>query len=165
MIGPMGVVKVCRDCGEEYRPDVLSCADCGGELEVRYEEERTAWPGRQEPSPAPDPRPAGDYQPIAWSGLAAELTPLADRLVEARIPFYLRPQESERGPGAAGYEISVRQEERDAALREMAALTAGVATTPAPASEARQCPACAHELTAAALECPDCGLTVGDEVE
>ena len=102
MIGPMEVVKVCRECGEEYRPDILSCADCGGELEVRYEGERTGWPARQEPGPAPDPRPAGDYQPIAWSGLAVELTPLADRLVEAGIPFYLRPRESERGSGAAG---------------------------------------------------------------
>ena len=24
-------VRVCRECGEEYRPDILVCADCGGE--------------------------------------------------------------------------------------------------------------------------------------
>ena len=36
-------VRVCRDCGEEYRPEIVRCADCGGELEDRYEagEERS----------------------------------------------------------------------------------------------------------------------------
>jgi hypothetical protein len=58
----------------------------------------------------------------------------------------------------------VRQEERDEALREMAALKAEPAVTP-PASAAPHCPACGHDLTAAALECPDCGLAVGDEAE
>ena len=29
-------VRVCRDCGEEYRPEIAVCADCGGELEDVY---------------------------------------------------------------------------------------------------------------------------------
>ena len=32
-------VRVCRECGEEYRPEIVRCADCGGELEDRYEGE------------------------------------------------------------------------------------------------------------------------------
>jgi hypothetical protein len=162
----MEVVKVCRECREEYRPEILRCADCGGELEVRYEAERGSWPAAEQAGPAPDPRPPGDYQPIAWSGLAADLTALADRLVEADIPFYLRPRPSEAGAGSAGYEISVRQEEREAALRELAAGTPpDQAVAAAPSSEAQLCPACGHALAAGAVECPDCGLAVGDTAD
>ena len=32
-------IRVCRECGEEYRPHIVSCADCGGELEDVYEDE------------------------------------------------------------------------------------------------------------------------------
>ena len=161
----MQVVKVCRDCGEEYRPEILSCADCGGELEVRYEEQRPAWPTRAAAPAAQDARPAGDYQPIAWSARATELTPLADRLVEAGIPFYLRPRDSDAGAGAAGYEIRIRQEEREAALREIEALKPA-APAPAPTGAGSQsCPACGHGLGQAAVECPDCGLVIGDAPE
>jgi len=41
-------VRVCRECGEEYRPDVLVCADCGGELEARRADEPLARPPAQE---------------------------------------------------------------------------------------------------------------------
>jgi hypothetical protein len=167
------IVKVCRDCGEEYRPDVLRCADCGGELVARSEQERDAWPAPESQASAaepPDPRPAGDYQPIAWGLHAAELAPLADRLVEAQIPFYLRPRDAD-GERASGYEIRVRTEERDAALREIEelerALRAAEGLAPAPGSGegARQCPACGHALPEQAAECPDCGLAVGHASE
>ena len=29
-------VRVCVECGEEYRPEVAQCADCGGDLEDRH---------------------------------------------------------------------------------------------------------------------------------
>ena len=32
-------VRVCRDCGEEYRPEIAICADCGGELVSQWEDE------------------------------------------------------------------------------------------------------------------------------
>lgn len=156
----MDLVKVCRDCGEEYRPEVLRCADCGGELEARYESERRSWPRpARQALPAADARPGGDYRPIAWSARAADLTSLADRLVEAGVPFYLRPREAAAGEGPVGYEIRVRQEEREAALRELEALTPAA---PAPAREATSCPACGHALGPAAAECPDCGLALGE---
>jgi hypothetical protein len=162
----MQAVKICRECGEEFRPEILRCTDCGGELETRFEEDGTAWPSPQDREEiVPDPRPAGDYQPIAWSGHAAELTPLADRLVEAGIPFYLRPRASEAGQGAAGYEVRVRQEEREAALREMAALGPAAAGSPEGGKGPESCPACGHALTQGALECPDCGLAVGEPPE
>lgn len=173
------IVKVCRDCGEEYRPEILRCADCGGELEARMEEERAAWPGParlQEPRET-DPRPAGDYRSILWNAYAAELTPLADRLMAAEIPFYLRPRLVEGG-GVSGYEIRVRQEERERALREIEALQRGapgsdedVAAPSPPAGEdgstGRQlrCPACGASLAHTVAECPDCGLALAGEVE
>ena len=49
-------VRVCRECGEEYRPEVVRCADCGGELEDRFEGEEE---GRRPPGPgARQPRPS-----------------------------------------------------------------------------------------------------------
>lgn len=175
------IVKVCRECGEEYRPEILRCADCGGELEARLEEERAAWPEPAGGGPAPpaeDWRPAGDYQPIAWSPHPSELTGLADRLLEAGIPFYLRPRE---GVGrASAYEIRVREEEREAALELLeaagpspapesvdAGLTHTGSASPSRASGATRpcCPACGHSLAEGAAECPECGLAVGDVTE
>ena len=46
-------VRVCRDCGEEYRPEVVRCADCGGVLEYRFEGEP-----EEEDVMARPPRPA-----------------------------------------------------------------------------------------------------------
>jgi hypothetical protein len=161
----MQVVKVCRECGEEYRPDILRCADCGGELEARYEEERTSWPKPGEAAAVADTRPAGDYQPIAWRPTARELTPLADRLVALAIPFYLRPSASEAGEGAAGYELRVRQEEREAALRELAGFEPVPRIHSADAQgegETSDCPACGHVVQKQAAECPECGLALGD---
>lgn len=161
----MLVVKICRDCGEEYRPEILSCAECGGELEARYEEDRADWRTPAAASAVPDLRPPGDYQPIAWSTHAAELTPLADRLVEAGIPFYLRPRDTDAGAGAAGYEIRTRQEEREAALREIEALKPAAPVPDSPGAASPSCPACGHGLGQAAVECPDCGLVLGDASE
>lgn len=145
------------------------------------EEERAAWPQRDRRSepPAADWRPAGDYQPILWREYAADLTRLADRLVAAGVPFYLRPREVEDGR-TAGYEIRVRQEERELALRELEALQRAGSADPAaevarpiddngaapagpPAStESRPgCPACGAAVTVGAAECPDCGLVLG----
>ena len=171
------IVKVCLDCGEEYRPDILTCADCGGELEPRDDEARASWsaPGG-EPRGEPDDRPPGDYLPVSWSAYASELTPLADRLVACAIPFYLRPRLAEGG-APSGYEIRVRQEERERALREVAALRRDGALAPgeglappAPAGEAddagrpTSCPACGAGLSEHAAECPDCGLAFDGEV-
>ena len=42
-------VRVCRECGEEYRPEVVRCADCGGELEDRFEGEGAESPPPRRP--------------------------------------------------------------------------------------------------------------------
>lgn len=173
------IVKVCRDCGEEYRPEILTCADCGGELEPRLEEDRARWAergARDVPSGESDPRPPGDYRPVLWSAYASDLTPLADRLVAEEIPFYLRPRLAEGG-APSGYEIRVRQDERARALREVEALRQEGALAsgeglapPAPsgddeaAGQPARCPACGAPLAAGATECPDCGLAFDGEV-
>ena len=74
-------VRVCRECGEEYRPDVLVCADCGGELETRRADEPLA-------RPAPEPPPTTElegYRPVYTGSRAMDLVPLCDRLREAAI--------------------------------------------------------------------------------
>ena len=72
-------VRVCRDCGEEYRPEIVRCADCGGELEDRYEGETDESPSlrrrrsrggraRRLSRPLPDPargRPRADGRAAA----------------------------------------------------------------------------------------------------
>jgi hypothetical protein len=110
------IVKVCRDCGEEYRPEIERCADCGGELVAGDLAEDGHPRSRSGPdAEAEDDRPPGDYRPIAWAATAAELTRRADALVEAGLPFYLRPRESSPGE-RSGYEIRVRREEWPQAL-------------------------------------------------
>ena len=37
-------VRVCVECGEEYRPEIAVCADCGGALEDRRDDiEQAGW--------------------------------------------------------------------------------------------------------------------------
>ena len=144
-------VRVCVECGEEYRPEIATCADCGGLLEDRHgDEERTR-------APAFDGEPgvAEDESALVESVLSAErasaLTDSADRLMEAGIPFRLRPAR-----GGHGYHLLVAEGDRERALKAL-----GIA------ADAREgeCPACGTRLTAGAAECAECGLAVGDEPE
>ena len=145
-------VRVCVECGEEYRPEIVACADCGGRLEDRHEDEdRTALP-------APEPHDGGlepdaeFTESILHSEKAIDLTPEADRLVEAGIAFRLRPART------AGYRLLVAAPDRDRAL----ALLGLLADEGAQGSDG-SCPACGTRLPAGVLECPECGLTVGDD--
>ena len=148
-------VRVCTDCGEEYRPDILICADCGGALEDRFEETSTA--GAPEPEP---PRISGPQHRLYSATEAADLEPLARRLGAVGIPFAVR--------GAVhSYQLLVGEGDRDRADEalkdllpaEIPELTAGFD----PERGYARCPACGTDLAQGATACPECGLVVGTE--
>jgi hypothetical protein len=160
-------VRVCRDCGEEYRPGVLECADCGGELEDRFEGGPEAAPAGARPEPAPAPV---DYRAVFVTHRAADLVPMAERLREADVEYRLAevPGTAEGAP--ARYGLFVKGEAAAAALTALADIVApheGAAAVPAleTAFDVEQgyleCPACGTRRTAGTAECPECGLVLG----
>lgn len=163
-------VRVCRDCGEEYRPEIAVCADCGGALEDRYEDE--GGPRLSAPLPEPPTPPGADlvgYRAVFVTGHAPALVPLAERLGEAGIGFRLHESPKDPRATAASFSLLVRDEDGSRALRALAPLIDGSEETDrlhAVESEFvggayRRCPACATELPAGGVECPGCGLGLG----
>lgn len=145
-------VRVCAECGEEYRPEITVCADCGGRLEDRHDDgERTVLPAVETATGGP-PSDAEFTETIFHAEKATDLTGEADRLVEAGITFRLRP-----APGA-GYRLLVTAADRDRALSALGLL----ADEGARGSE-RPCPACQTMLPPGAVDCPECGLAAGDD--
>lgn len=168
-------VRVCRDCGEEYRPDIVTCADCGGELEDRFLGDEAA----SEPAPAPEAAvPAGpdlsQHRPVFSSAQARDLVPLAETLKQVGIAFHLLESPAEEEGRAASYSLLVHEDDAAAALGSLSPLLlAGEAGEAAAGLETHfeegrgyvRCPACGHEQAAGALECPECGLAFGAEGE
>jgi hypothetical protein len=147
-------IRVCRECGEEYRPEVAVCADCGGVLGDRYEEEGAPHqPSVPEPAASAPPATA-DLRAIASGPRAADLEPLARRLGAAQIPFAVRGS-------SQLFELLVGKPDLERALTELAPLGDAPGSSEAPEGTG-QCPACGFALRPGATECPDCGLAVGD---
>ena len=145
-------VRVCGDCGEEYRPEIAVCADCGGVLEDRYEAELDERQPSLPPPQAPEREDAElvGYRALYVTGHAATLVPLAERLREAAIAFRLHqtpkgaaPEAQRRYPrttrGGTGWEVDedpsaraatfsllVRDEDAGRAMRELAPLLGGI---------------------------------------
>jgi hypothetical protein len=145
-------VRVCVDCGEEYRPEITACADCGGQLEDRHDDgDRTVLPAAEpvESGPQTD---AEFTETILQANKATALTGEADRLVEAGIAFRLRPA---RG---AGYGLLVTAADHDRALAAL-----GLLADEGARGAERSCPACGVAVLPGAADCPECGLAVGDE--
>lgn len=145
-------VRVCVECGEEYRPEIVACADCGGRLEDRYDDgDRTVAPAA-EGAGSPSHPEAEFTETVLRGEKVTDLTPEADLLVEGGIPFRLRPAPE------GGYRLLVPAAERDRALAALGLLADG-------SPRSADCPACGTTVPAAADECPECGLAVGDEPE
>jgi uncharacterized OB-fold protein len=165
-------VRVCRECGEEYRPEVAVCADCGGELEDRrLGEEAVTVP---EGVPVPDaPRVEAPPPRVVFvASRVAEVLPLAEALREAEVAHRL----GELPPVADGapvrYALLVDEEDAAEALRVIGpALLSEEHDAEAEAVETRfaegrgyvECPACGAHQTPGAVECPECGLGLGAE--
>ena len=160
-------VRFCVACQEEYRPEIARCADCGGLLEDRHDDDN---PGADEAFASPDPgaEPSfPDAQALARSPQARALVPLADRLLEAGIQFRIVPREAgEDRP--LSYELEVPRGESEDALEAVAdlegpdsgvtLLVVRVAGGSEDTEAALRCPGCDTEVDGSAAECPECGL-------
>jgi hypothetical protein len=164
-------VRVCRDCGEEYRPEIVRCADCGGDLEDRYEDE-----GRESPfHPAPEAAAElAGYRVLFMTPRAADLVPLAERLRETGVPYRLAEQPALTEGAPPRYALLVQEADAARALEALADLvaphedTAGVHAVETRFHPERGyvlCPACGAEAVPGAVECQECGLGLagGDE--
>ncbi len=159
-----GHVRVCRDCGEEYRPEILRCADCGGELE-------DVLPGAsREAARTPPPEGPADtagFHPLYQTSRATDLVPMVERLREAGVPSRLAEQRSDAEGAPPRYVLLVPEAETRRALaavtdlvapHEAAADVHAVETRFDPDRGYLQCPACGAEPPQGAAECPECGL-------
>ncbi len=162
-------VRICRDCGEEYRPEIAVCADCGGALEDRWGDEDGATVPRPAVPAAPEAPDLSGFRPVFVTSQATIL-PLAECLREANIEFVLHESARDpRGP-AASFSLLVHDEDAGGALRELAPLLAGAeesgrfhtVETAFEAGAYRSCPACGVDLPVVAAECPACGLGLGE---
>lgn len=163
-----GRVRVCKDCGEEYRPEIVRCADCGGELEDRY-------PGEPEPAETPSGPVVADaelagFRVLYQSPRATDLVPLAERLRAGRIDYRLAEQPGGAEGAPPRYSVVVRDADARSALAAVSDLIAGhEPDADVHAVETRfdaergylHCPACGTAQAAGARECPECGLGLG----
>jgi hypothetical protein len=162
-------VRVCRDCGEEYRLDapLTECADCGGLIESRDASE-TPSTGASAPDAPSDRRLAASD--------AGSIATLAEALRAATVPFLLRPY-------GTGLELRVAEDdyERAQSVAEDASTYASAKRTVDDSEEEdastgvteraadgfdrergyARCPACDSETPPGAAECPECGLGLG----
>ena len=163
------LVRVCPNCGEEFRPDILRCSDCGAELVTHDDEEP--------PGPSPHRGALGAFgdsqdaaRPIAWSDQARDLVPFADRLVEAGVVFRIGQRPVDKQGRSHGFELRVGDKDRESATRALAPFAtpeSGVTLLEAAAvpgsgeAEGLACPACNAPVPYVGDECPECGLILG----
>jgi len=163
-------VHVCRDCGEEYRAEILVCADCGGE--VVWRDPRQAAPSDSAAPAAPEPEPPAATGHIVFSSASVrDLLPIAERLQENAIEHQLYEQpRPERG--SRSWAVVVREGDAPRAHELIADLhgphEAGgdlraIVTQFDETHGYLRCPACGTALASGAHECPECGLHVGGE--
>jgi RNA polymerase subunit RPABC4/transcription elongation factor Spt4 len=149
-------IRVCPECGEEYRPDVQVCAECGGVLEDQFEDEG-APAGLETPLP-PSVPVAGPQRTVFSSSEAADLEPLAHRLGTSGIPFAVR--------GAINsFDLLVQAADVERALEALKDLLPQEDPQPRAAFDPERgyasCPACGTPLAPGAAACPECGLAIG----
>jgi tRNA(Ile2) C34 agmatinyltransferase TiaS len=144
-------VRVCPECGEEFRADIVSCSDCGATLQDRRDDPDAAGEALPPPPPVPPPsRVPEDYRPVATASTADEIDPLARRLADAGLAFAVS--------GAVHrFELLVPA---DAVERALAVL--GVAEISVEALGT--CPACGTKV-GGADECPECGLSLAVDAD
>jgi hypothetical protein len=158
-------VRICRDCGEEYRPGVVRCADCGGELEDRFDGEAegaTRVSGHQEEPPSE----LVGYRVLFLTPRAADLVPMAERLRETGVEYRLAEPPGRVEGAPARYALLVKDADAAGALAALADLVAphedadGVHAVETRFDGERylECPACGTKMAAGAAECPECGL-------
>jgi predicted amidophosphoribosyltransferase len=143
-------VRVCPECDEEFRPEIVTCSDCGATLVDHWEGEEGEG-GVEAPAPPVSAafRVPADYKPVASATSADEIDPAARKLGEAGIEFAVTGQ-------VHRFVLLVSPANVERALEVL-----GVGAEPAEAATTA-CPACGAE-TRGAAECPECGLGLGGE--
>jgi len=163
----MDFVRHCSRCHVDYRPEILRCADCGGELEIRQEETD---PDSEEDMP-PEP-PPGDYRSLYCTFEMEDLSPLTDTLTREGLPFRIDTSEQSGTTlvPRTRFDLKVRDEEWEKA-KEILSNRPDFLDVKS-ASEAAEagfdpergytlCPGCSARLSPGTTECPDCGLALG----
>jgi predicted RNA-binding Zn-ribbon protein involved in translation (DUF1610 family) len=155
-------VRVCPDCGEEFRPDIVRCSDCGALLVDRHvpEGSGSALPAGDD-AQSDDPAPDADepYVTVFSSTESEALREAAASLVAAGVAF----RASAKG---YSYQLLVHADDHAPAAQALAGRDGAIELAPGPAigaGEESACPACGSRLAAGAIECPECGLVVGGE--
>ena len=159
-------VRVCPECDEEFRPEIVHCSDCGAMLEDRFEGQDgatvvAAMPGPDAGSHSADSGTEGTYVRILRADRAAELEPLAQQLGKAGLPFQVRTAQ-------LSFELLIREEDhdrvRDALGDLLKASSPAADETPFdPDVGYSVCPACGCRLAPRTEDCTECGLAVGGE--
>jgi hypothetical protein len=159
-------VRVCPECGEEFRPEIVHCSDCGALLVDHAAEEVAPSPMAGSPTGQAHSPSDGAPAPVAFARLvradrAAAIEPLAERLGKAGVPFRVRTV-------SLSFELLVAEGDREEALSVLgdAARPENVSVDDAPFDPEggyAACPACGSRLAPRAQECPECGLAVGGE--
>jgi len=170
--------RVCPDCEEEFRPDIVRCSDCGSLLVERWENEdgevATSPEGPAAEAPTALDSEMEHYRPLVTSAAVRQIVPHAERLKEHGIAFHMAEVVADAENHAASYHLLVHEDDRERALKAVADLID--ATTDADlihAVESRfqegtgyaACPACGAGLQSSATECPDCGLAMAPAMD
>lgn len=158
-------VRICPECGEEFRPEIVSCSDCGGALEDRFEDDETGeiqvGPGASPAEPADEAPPVVEVERrgLYTSNKIQEIRPLAERLGGAGVAFWVVS-------GGDSWTVLVAEADEDRG-RAIAGELLGIGDASLgafdPESGYSACPACGHGLPPQASECPECGLGVGGD--
>jgi hypothetical protein len=155
-------VRYCVKCEQEFRPEILRCSDCGGDLEDRYldEDGEVSRPANAAATEADLEEPPAEYLPVFTCRDSQSLKGAVDRLAAASIPFHAT------GSGS-GFQLLVRAQDELGALVALRGQegTAGPDddSPPSVSPEGGPCPACGANVPAGVLECPGCALVVGAE--
>jgi hypothetical protein len=154
-------VRHCPTCRTDYRPEITCCADCGGTLEDRDDEQEYGEAPRAAAaeSRAADDLPEG-FVPIHTSRDIDALPPLADELIASGIDCRIREVQSAHR--VTGYRLCVAAQDRSAAAKVLAPFLhpEDAADFDSDRGYAR-CPACDLALPPHTLQCPECGLLLG----
>jgi hypothetical protein len=165
----MDMVRHCVRCDTDYRPEILTCTECGEDLVLREEGAAEQEARRAEPPP-------GDYRSLYFSDRIEDLEPLAAELTRRSIPFRIDSTEEEKMTLVphSRFDLRVRDEERAPARDALAALpeAADLELSDDAAEKGfdpqrgyARCPGCSAEVPQGALKCPDCGLALRGSLE
>jgi predicted amidophosphoribosyltransferase len=154
-------VRVCVECGEEYRPEIAVCADCGGRLEDRRTDTDTPTSevsGASASDLTTQPDLTGQ-RAVFQTREPRDLSRAAESLRAAGLSFQIVETPLQNDERRSALVLFVRDEDAPAALRLVAPLHGPDAVAYVESDEAR-CPACDAVLPENAPECPECGLAL-----